>query len=316
MAKLLDLIYNYIERDVFVELIEKFETKNHYKTKNWDTEHTFKYIFKSNDKLIETGYFIHYKDNEEVKKVIELSSSYGCPMKCKFCASEMIKDFKLIRPKELIEIVDYIFSDNNIDEDEKLLIALAGTGDLVFTLKNTTEFIFACNKKYRNLYFDVSTMQLNEEMVKEFEKIKDTNLIRDIRITFVLNDNGIEELIPYMKDKNYSFGDVTNLILKSSLSNFKINFVMIKGINDNKNVWIEFVNNITQIKNKVKVRISRLNKTKSSQKHDLNPADVLDMERFSKILDNNEIINYIFYSNKNDNMNCGQLISEIHNCKN
>ncbi|MCL2859092.1 MAG: radical SAM protein [Oscillospiraceae bacterium] len=294
-----------------MELIEKFETKNQYKTKNWDTEHTFKYLFKSDDKVIEIGYFIHFKDNQEVKKVIELSSSYGCPMKCKFCASEVIEDFKLITSKELIEIVDYIFNDNNIEENAKVLLAITGIGDLTFTLKNVISFINDISKKYKNLRFDVSTIKLNSEILKELEQFKNKDLIRNVQITFVSDKEDIRKLIPYMEDRIYSFSNIAELMKNSMLSNFRINYVMIKGVNDNNEMWSKFINNLILIKDKIKVRISKLNETKSSQKYNLKPADISDMEQFSKLLTDNGIANYMFYSSKNDNMNCGQLISEV-----
>ena len=294
-----------------MKLIEKFETKNKYITQNWNSEHTFKYLFEINDKLIEIGYFIHYKDNKEVKRVIELSSSYGCPMKCKFCASEIIEDFKLLTGIEMIEILDYIFLDNNIDRDAKILVAIAGIGDLIFTLNNVIDFINQAVLKYKNLYFDVSAMKLTSEILKELELFKNKDKIRDIRITFVLDKKGIRNLIPYMKNENYSFKEITDLILNSEFKSFKINYVMIKGINDNEKVWQEFMDNLFLIKDKIRVRISRLNETKSSLKYDLEPADICDMEKLSELLDNHEIINYLFYSIKNDNMNCGQLISEV-----
>ena len=54
-----------------MKLINKFELFNKYKANDWDTEHTYKFIYESNrNQLIEVGFFIHLKEGKEYKKVI------------------------------------------------------------------------------------------------------------------------------------------------------------------------------------------------------------------------------------------------------
>ncbi len=296
-----------------MHLVKVFETKNKYRTKNWDTEHTFKYLFDIEGILVEVGYFIHFKNGKEVKKVIELSSSYGCPMKCKFCASERIENFKIIDSNQLLWIMDYIFLDNKLNDKEKLVVAITGIGDLFFTIKNVVEFINKAILKYSNIMFDVSTIKLNANILKELAPYKDTNILRNIQITFVLNNDKIKELIPYMQKESYLFEEIVKLIEYSDFSNYRINYVMMREINDDIDTIQEFVHHVIPIKDKVKVRISRVNETKASGKYNILPPSTSNMEKLSELLTQSGIQNYIFYSVENDNMNCGQLISEV--CK-
>ncbi len=66
-----------------------------------------------------------------------------------------------------------------------------------------------------------------------------------------------------------------------------------------------------KFKNKVKVRISRINETASSINNNLKCGSIKNMQRLSELLSEENIENYIFYSKKNDNMNCGQLIYQV-----
>lgn len=51
-----------------MELIKEYENFNKYKANGWDTEHTYKFVFKSKEQLIEVGYFIHLTNRTRVKK--------------------------------------------------------------------------------------------------------------------------------------------------------------------------------------------------------------------------------------------------------
>ena len=77
----------------------------------------------------------------------------------------------------------------------------------------------------------------------------------------------------------------------------------IEDFNILKNILIE-------IKDKIIVRISRLNENKSTKRNNLHPTSIEIMKQFKELLSEAGIKCYIFYSEKNDNMNCGQLITE------
>ena len=296
-----------------MELINIYETKNKYNTKNWDTEHTFKYLFDVDSKLVEIGYFIHYKSGVEVKKVIELSSSYGCPMKCKFCASEKINDFKLLKSEDLLAIVDYLFCVNNLSDLEQIVVPITGIGDLYFTIDAVVNFIIASKTKYPNLVFDVSTIKLNQKTMEALSQFKDSNWIRNIQITFVGKDDQTVNLSNYLKKEKYNFEEIVSLIQNSAFNNFRINYVMIENINDGEETFQYFIKSIISIKKQIKVRISKINETNTSIFYGLMPPKNERLERLNILLEQEKIDSYIFYSLENDNMNCGQLISEV-NC--
>ena len=90
---------------------------------------------------------------------------------------------------------------------------------------------------------------------------------------------------------------------------------MINGINDSVKDFFEFIDLFQRVKERIVVRISKLNETEASISNRIRPASSEKMRQFYLILKDNGFNSYLFYSYKNDNMNCGQLINE-HQHKN
>jgi adenine C2-methylase RlmN of 23S rRNA A2503 and tRNA A37 len=292
-----------------VSFVKRYKSINKYHTKNWDTEHTYKYIFRLKDIFIEAGYFIHYKDNNIVKKVIELSSSYGCPFKCKYCASSIINDFEVLSSNILLEVLEYIMNDNKIKKDEEIIVPITGIGDLYFTANEVVKFINECTKKYKNFLFDISTIALNESILNELEKIENISKIRYFQLTFISMNEKAKELVNI--NFNYNFENIIKIANASNFKKFRINYIMIKNYNDTNEEFEKFMNCIKVINDKVTVRISRINDTISSANNNLLCGSIENMNVLNELLNKNGIKAYTFYSKRNDNMNCGQLIYNI-----
>jgi len=291
-----------------LQFLKKFKSVNDYVTKNWDKEETYKYLFFFDGNYIEAGYFIHYKNNKIIKKVIELSSSYGCPFKCKHCASSIIDDFKVLKSTTISEILDYIVNDNNIDYNEKIVIPLTGIGDLFFTSSEVVDFINKSSLKYPNAVYDVSTICLNEHILEDLNKI-DKSKIRYLQLTYI-SDTRFKDIVNLPKTITYSFSKILSLI-ENEPYKIRINYILIKGLNDSDEDFRMFIDKIIPYKEKIKVRISRVNETIASTKNSIKCGSLDRMERLSQLLLKENIENYIFYSKVNDNMNCGQLIYQV-----
>ncbi len=291
-----------------LKFLKKFKSVNNYITKNWTKEETYKYLFEYNDKYIEAGYFIHFKNKKIIKKVIELSTSYGCPFKCKHCASSTINEFEILEPSIVLEVLDYIIKDNNIRNDEKIVVPLTGIGDLFFTSKEATDFINKASIKYPNIIFDISTILLNERILKDLEKI-DKSRIRYLQLTYI-SDTKIRNVVNIPQEISYSFSEILKLIQDEPYK-IRINYILIKNLNDSEDDFIKFRDSLIKFKNRVKVRISRVNETAASINNNLKCGSIKNMQRLSELLSEKNIENYIFYSKKNDNMNCGQLIYQV-----
>lgn len=292
------------------KLVDKIEVSNTYSGSDWNFESTTKYIFSLDNKMYEVGYFEHYRDGQYIKSVIELPVSYGCPSKCHFCASSSINDFSVLNSTQIKELFDYVYKAENLNNKNYVLVTLTGIGDIYFNFPNVSEFLISL-RLYENIYITLSSCLWNKEMLLEVENLSSNINIRNVQITYVSDNNDIlSELVPVYLNRKNNLNEVIDFIANSNKNYYRINYILIKGKNDKTEDIIRLKDNISRIKNKVIVRLSKLNETKTTKLHGLKSASLETMKLFNELLSEAGIKNYLFYSCKNDNMNCGQLITE------
>lgn len=297
-----------------IVLLDSFCSKgNAYLSRDWNVEDTYKYVFKVNESIIEAGYYIHYLDNVIVDKTIELSTSYGCVCKCKYCASSQISSFNILESYQLMYIFNYICKENNISNNENnLIIAMTGTGDYRYTYENTNEFLLNVFRLGFNAKFIISSCAWEPHMLEKAEFLYELGVkYKFLQSTYIShNQKIIRSVIP-----NYPNGcdmnKFTSIIQQSKLLPFsRINYLLIKGVNDDEKSFSEFLKILMPIKEKILVRISKLNATHCSQNNGLESTSDDKLFHLKLLCENNGIKAYVFKSQINDNMNCGQLITE------
>lgn len=287
-----------------------YHTTNTYSGSDWNREKTTKYVFEIADHSIEAGYFEHYRDDVLVKTVIELPQSYGCPSKCKFCASSAIEEFQLLTADEMMELFEYIYDEMKLETNPYVLLTMTGMGDLYFNFDNVMEFLQRVGR-YRNIYITVSSCLWNVQMLKRMESLSDQLRIRNIQITYVSHDQEtLEAVIPFYQKIFYDFEALLEYIRHSAHDYYRINYIMIRNINDSMDAFKQFQKMITPAGHNIVVRISKLNETRATKRNDLYPTEVSALETLQRLLEKSCKKSYIFYANVNDNMNCGQLITE------
>mgnify|MGYP004550320997 CR=1 FL=1 len=289
---------------------EEIHVTNTYSGSDWDYEKTTKYIFLLGDYKVEAGYFEHYRKDVLVKNVIELPQSYGCPSKCKFCASSAITEFKLITSDELWELFEYIYHLNGLEKNSYVLLTMTGMGDLYFNFENVMKFLEK-TRKYSNLYITLSSCLWNALMLKQMEERMERLKVRNIQITYVSHQQDIlQAVIPIYNRMEYDFDAILRYIQQSKYDCYRINYIMIQDVNDDMQSFEMLRDMVEPIKDKVVIRISKLNETMASRRNGLCPTGVDVLEKFHQLLEYSGIRSYVFYADVNDNMNCGQLITE------
>ena len=176
-------------------LEKKYHTSNKYSGSDWNYEETTKYVFSFDLGYVEAGYFIHYLESEngiiEKKHVIELPSSYGCPMKCAFCASSLISNVKPLSSNEIYKIFYYIYENNHLTENKSLLVSMKGIGDLYFTIDSVLGAIKQMASVNKKITFSVSSCYWTYDMLKKVENMSTEVLFRSIQFTYVSYDNDV-----------------------------------------------------------------------------------------------------------------------------
>jgi adenine C2-methylase RlmN of 23S rRNA A2503 and tRNA A37 len=306
-----------LRKKINMFLLNTIICENEYSGSDWSFETTKKYVFEIDSLHIEAGFFVHYKDktkNKIKKYVIELPSGFGCAMKCKFCASSMLQSCcDVISDNQLFKLFEYIYYDNKLNDIEipshKLLVTFTGIGDYYFSSKSIMGFVTLA--KAYNFSITLSSCYWTKPLVSktiEIDKYKHVK-IRCLQMTYISHDKTlVERLIPYYRNLEYDIESLVDFIQKVEFRKFRINYLIVKGINDDKDSINKFIDIFSKVKHKIKVRIAKLNKTPATVYNELTPVSIVQMENINEKLIAEGFDSYCFYSHKNDNMNCGQLL--------
>ena len=295
--------------------IKRYETWNRYQGSNWNYEHANKYILKLEDSnLVEAGSFTHFNNKNIVKNVIELPSSLGCPMRCKFCASSSIPFIRRLSIEEELVIFNHIYQNGTLPLHVPLVISFTGIGDLFFTLDTVERTILSIGNEHNDVQFTVSSCLWTPEMFGRIEQLYKKAKFRAVQITYISYKKDIlSRAIEHYRlnsSNNFSFDNTINCVRKSSILEYRINYLLLNGINDSKDDFSIFLSLLMPIKNKVQVRISKLNITKASMTNHISVSTFERMEELKTLLIENGIRAYLFYAAEDDGIGCGQLLSE------
>ena len=293
-----------------MRLIKKICVENDYAGSNWDFEKTTKYILDLDGRNVEAGYFEHYKDGTLVKSVLELPQSYGCPSKCGFCATSGIKNFYIFTADILMQLFEYLYTENTLIDHKYVLLTMTGMGDIFYNYDNVERFLLGL-KDYTNVSVTLSSVLWNAELLRKVELLSSQIRIRNVQLTYITDsDERRSEIIPIYRQKEYLLDEVIAFMKESHQAYYRFNYILMKGINDDQQDFKNFARKMEDINDKVIIRISKLNETEASKSNHLYPAEIEVMEKFHQFLQKEGMNSYVFYAKKNDHMNCGQLITE------
>ena len=203
---------------------------------------TIKYLQETEDgHIIETGY---YNLNEHI---ICISSQIGCRMNCIFCATTKpttehnFKRFiRNLTTKEIIKQVENILRkiSNEKINSKKILFSFAGMGEPFLNYNSVVKSIKILTEKYPNSRTTISTMGINSKLMKN---LANENIPTELKLHLSLhapNDILRKKILPNAKSIKQNlealeeFASITKTIPK-------VNYILIKNINDSKNHAIQ-----------------------------------------------------------------------------
>lgn len=294
----------------YLKSIKRIVCENRYSGHGWNREHTEKYLFQDGDITLEAGYFEHYLDDAFVKTVIELPVSYGCPSKCKFCASSNISGFYPLEAEEMMALFQQLYNDHQPQKKGPLLVSLTGIGDLFFNSRNVLSFLRQLST-YDGVQATLSSCLWDRALLEQVTHLEPQSVIRKLQITFVSDKQDVlQTVIPAYADRAPNLGEVIDFIKTSNKMYYRINYVLIKGVNDGPGDFQHLRDALEEVKDKTIVRISKLNETRATERNSLSRADDGKAEELQALLSAAGVTSYIFCSERNDHMNCGQLVTE------
>lgn len=298
------------KEESYLEQIRYIESENQYSGNGWNFESTRKYLYHSGCMRLEAGYFEHYLNSKFVKAVIELPVSYGCPAKCGFCASSIIQTFQPLHSEQMMKLFEDLYNTHQASKRKTVLVSLTGMGDIYFNPDHVIDFLLRLSS-YRNLQITLSSCLWNKALLEKVSRLEPQLTIRNIQITFVSDKSDVlSRVMPVYAGKTPDFDEILNFIKTSDKQYYRFNYILIDGLNDSEEDFQRLNTMLADVKDKVIVRISRLNKTNATEMNGLSQAASEKAEQLSQVLQSAGIKNYMFYAERNDNMNCGQLVTE------
>lgn len=274
---------------------------------------TIKYLQKAeDDHIIETGY---YNLDEHI---ICVSSQIGCLMGCIFCATTKPVDtldpnkhfIRNLTSKEIVQQVENILQriKQNKLRSKRILFSYMGMGEPFLNYQNVLKSIKILSKKFPQSRTTISTLGIKPSLVRKLARTKINTILKLHLSLHAPNDALRKKILPKAQKIQSALGALKYFSLVRNTP-AKVNYILIKNINDSKNCAVQLSKLLQPYPFTVKLsKLNDFNNLKSSS------GDKFD--DFEKILNNNGIKTCRFISTGTDiKAGCGQLRRHYYNKK-
>ena len=270
-----------------------------------DDEKSIKYLQKTEDNhIIETGYY----DLDE--HIICISSQIGCSMDCIFCATTAPID--LLSPDKLFirnltseEIVQQVRNVLKTIKESKLktkriLFSYMGMGEPFLNYKSVVKSIKTLSKEFPNSRTTLSTIGVKTRLMKKLAQEKIDKVLKLHLSLHAPSDKLRKRILPKAK-KIKPAVEALKYFSSTRNSPSKVNYILIKNINDSKDCAIQLAKLLQPYV--FIVKLSNLNNFNNLESSGLDKFDM-----FEEILNSYGIKTCRFFSTGTDiQAGCGQL---------
>jgi len=256
--------------------------------------------------IIETGYY----DLDE--EIICISCQIGCSMGCIFCATAEPIDslhaeqafFRNLTVQEIenqVKNIIFFLKKENRLQNKKILLSYMGMGEPFLNYENVLKSIKNLAKSFPNSRATISTLGTRPDLIKKLAK-------EDIGITLKLhlslhasNDSLRKKILPSAKPIKPGL-EALNFFAKTKKDSMKVNYILIKDLNDSFKNALELAELIKPYP--FVVKLSSLNGNCGG----LKPSKITKFELFEEALHSRGIKTCRFISKGTDiKAGCGQL---------
>ncbi len=296
------------------EVVEKISKNIDYNSRNWNKERIDRYLLKYDDKrIIESMTIIHLKDDVPKDLTVEISNMYNCAVGCRFCASGSLPEKKIILSAEdYLKQVETCLEESNEDPNNypNFYIAFTGIGEPSLVKEEIAEGINLIRNKYKNVQVNIATTGFDSSC---FEFWNNLDLpIRTLQLPYYSCELDKMKYIIQNLPKDY---DLIKNIKKAieykndhNICRVKLNYVVIKGINDSDEDINKMIDYLSEFKNDIIIKVSFLNYTKKCKENNLVSPNKKDMLKILNKLESGGYECYLFGTENNTELGCGQLV--------
>jgi len=263
---------------------------------------TKKYIFENKGKSVEASYV-----NRGNKNIVCVSCMFGCPVKCKFCASGKTY-YGNLTSKNMISIVNSIIK-KEVKNSNKILISFMGSGEPLLNLEEVLKSISYFHSKIANSHFAIS---VSGTKINNLSKLAEYSVQSKIPIKIQLSlhspfDSERKTLIPTTSNIDEIF-KMINKYKKVSNNPVELNYILLNKVNDS----VKHAKALASLIKKYKFDI------KINEYHNvgLGFTESQNKTNFIGILNKLSIFPELYSTDGQDiNAACGQLVSQIRKSK-
>lgn len=299
-----------------MDVEKRIEKVIEYNAHNWNNQLVHKYLLKYRkdevDRIIECMTIIHYQDETIRDLTVELSNMYNCVVGCSFCASGALPETTCF-----LDALDYVrqlntcLKESGVDpnEFENFYVSFAGIGEPSVVYKTIAEGMVMIRDLYPKVKFNIATFGFNIEC---FDYWSAFGLpIRTLQIPFYSDKVEMLKYIVKNLPETYSFETIVKKAInyknKWPDCRVKINYIAMSGINDSDVDIKRMCNCLEQFKEQIVVKISYLNYTKPGEENNIKSSGSERLSEIKKFLDMKQFNCYIFGTDINTELGCGQL---------
>ena len=289
-------------------IAEIVKSENTYTARAWNRELATRYVLETDSGPVEASHFMHFSDSTFVKQVIELPISFGCPVRCGYCASGSLPGFRPLKASDLVQIVDMLATIHAIAFDSTFRLSFSGIGESSLASTPIIEAAQAIHSRWPLATFAFTTVGIRPSFIELIDELATQLPIHVLQISLVHTDsNVVSQVIPTVRRYSYSFSDVIDAVGRCNSIRVRFNYVLIAGINDDDASIVDICEGLGRLCPDIVVRVSQMNETGPSTLNRLQAPSFDGVHRAVQLLCEYGFQAYAFASHRNDNLNCGQL---------
>ena len=267
---------------------------------------TIKFLQKTDDGLILETAFIEEKD----RNIICFASQLGCTIGCRICYNGVFPNyFRSLNKNEIVEqCVNVINKLNLLNKNKRILFSCMGVGEPLLNYDNVYEAMLELNKQFPNNSYALATTGIKTELIEKLAV--DFNELPQFKLTISLHaaDDLIRRKIIPIKLSLQDLKKSINFYKQHSKHKFEWNYVLLKGINDDRESSEKLIQYID--KNDF-VKVSQFNKIENGL---FEPSD--NFSEIVNVLKENDVKYKLFKSSGQIiGAGCGQMVTHYNKTK-
>ena len=255
-----------------MEVVETIESENTYLARAWNRERAYRYVVSTTSGPVEASFFEHYLGDHFVKSVVELPTSFGCPVGCKYCASGQLRGSVPLSGDEMVEMCDLILNLHSNDMKNEVRVSFSGIGEVSLDhqpVLNAARSIAA----HRPASFTFATVGARPGFLLEADRVSSELTVHTVQVTVLASDDLIvSRVIPTRQRYGIVLSRIVDAIAGMSRVKPRLNLVAIAGIADHPAYLSDLVSHLSRIRNSVSIRVAELNETALTRRNQLFPV--------------------------------------------